>query len=855
MAFNAGAVVAELKLDTTEFRSGIFKANSEMAKLQKGIAQNASAIRGLGVAFAAVGVTMAAGLGIATKIAAEVEESENLFVESMDSMEKAARDWSETYSKALGLNRFETRRTLAVFNVMLNSIGLAKQEAFDMAKGMVSLTNDMASFYNLLTEDAFLKLQSGISGEIEPLRRLGISVDQVTVQTKAYAAGLAEQGATLTATQKVQARYLVILDATEKAQGDMERTLGSATNQMRVLSAQIVQTAADVGTALLPALKIVVSRLASLAKWVGDLAQRFPKLTAAVALSAAAFATMLIVLGGVAIVLPAIAAGATALGVGLTVLAVKLAAVTFGVSAVAGLLVTLAINHGTAKRAADDHIASLNTLIATAADVSRLEVLNTGLLAINKAMEEQAEKIDKTREALRLWSGEGGSAVAFVAKMNVQLEEQNAEMDRLIESHHEAVQTYRDLTTATEEAADATEKISRAFTDGDKAVIRFQANLLDNAAALKVARRLADEAARAFATLGEDASTKARTEAYEALVAAEKDELGVLAKIAKATADAEKAAKRAVTERMRLVEQGAAQIKRAQNQLALLATGGGAEGQRETARQTAQATIDAARGTTEQVGEIIRLAERKLATDLLNIRTAADATAAERRIAANAELYNQLGAQAEGFRVFNTRMIEARGEELIEAGANEINVDRWVRQQKARLAEETQKELSDLAKAAITVGRQIAGAFESAVSDGIMGLIEGTRTLGEVFADLGRSVLRILSDMIAKMLVFKALQTVGSFGGPVGGFATSILGGVGGGILGKTAGVFPLQESDAGPVKGKSAEREPVIEIHNFVTPEAVARAMAMRPGKSVILNVIGADADKNGPTRRRARR
>jgi len=118
---------------------------------------------------------------------------------------------------------------------------------------MTKLTYDMASFYNLKTEEAFQKLQSGITGEMEPLKRLGILVNETTTKSWALKNGIIKEGQALTETQKVRARYNVILEQTNKAQGDMERTLGSTTNVFRAIKDQVKLLSIEYGKILLPA--------------------------------------------------------------------------------------------------------------------------------------------------------------------------------------------------------------------------------------------------------------------------------------------------------------------------------------------------------------------------------------------------------------------------------------------------------------------------------------------------------------------------------------------------------------------------------------------------------------------------
>ena len=102
-------------------------------------------------------------------MANDVVESESLFKVSMEGMEGSARAWSESLSSSLGLNAFEVRKNVGTLNTMFRSMGLGEQGAYDMATSLTELANDMASFYNLSTDEAFTKLTAGITGETEPL--------------------------------------------------------------------------------------------------------------------------------------------------------------------------------------------------------------------------------------------------------------------------------------------------------------------------------------------------------------------------------------------------------------------------------------------------------------------------------------------------------------------------------------------------------------------------------------------------------------------------------------------------------------------------------------------------------------
>jgi len=142
---------------------------------------------------------------------------------------------------------------------MLTSMGLSDDESLKLSETLTQLSYDMASFYNLSPDEAFNKLKSGISGEAEPLKALGILVNENTVKSYAYANGIAKQGEALTEAQKVQARFGVIMESTKNAQGDLARTLDSPTNKLRIMQEQATQLGIQFGQILIPVLEKIIS--------------------------------------------------------------------------------------------------------------------------------------------------------------------------------------------------------------------------------------------------------------------------------------------------------------------------------------------------------------------------------------------------------------------------------------------------------------------------------------------------------------------------------------------------------------------------------------------------------------------
>ena len=237
-------------------------------------------------------------------MAMDVVESENLFEVSMGNMADAAREWSETFSEAVGLNQYEVRKQVGTFNVMLKSMGLTEDAALDMSQGFTELAYDMASFYNLKPEEAFSKIKSGVVGMSRPLQDLGIIVNETTIQAYAYKNGIAELGVELTETQKVMARYGVIMERTSDAQGDMARTIESPANQMRIFKEQINLAMIELGKGLIPVMQKVIDIVKPYIEKFTNASDRTKTLSVNLGLVFAVAGPLLFIFGQLATIIP-----------------------------------------------------------------------------------------------------------------------------------------------------------------------------------------------------------------------------------------------------------------------------------------------------------------------------------------------------------------------------------------------------------------------------------------------------------------------------------------------------------------------------------------------------------------------
>lgn len=292
----------------------IVSIEADINKLKSGLDAAAGDIGAFGKKLTIAGAGLTAGVTLplamigksALDMAMNAVESENLFEVSMGGMAESARAWSEELSASLGLNAYELRKTAGTFDVMLKSMGLGEQSAYDMSTGLSELSYDMASFYNLKPEEAFQKLQAGISGEIEPLKRLGILVNENTIKAYALKTGMIAEGEEMTEQQKIQARYGAIMEQTSLAQGDLARTMDSPTNKLRLMGEQINKLKIAFGNLLIPVLQAAMKAVQPLVEWLTNLDDKGKIIVLSVLGVVAAIGPLLTMLGTFMMLLPGI---------------------------------------------------------------------------------------------------------------------------------------------------------------------------------------------------------------------------------------------------------------------------------------------------------------------------------------------------------------------------------------------------------------------------------------------------------------------------------------------------------------------------------------------------------------------
>jgi hypothetical protein len=241
--------LSQLDKDLSEARGKVASAASTIGdSFKKAALAGGLAIVG-GVALVAKGLREC--VGPASDLNESMSKVNVVFGDSADEM----IDWSKTAATAMGMSQQKALEAAGTYGNLFSAMGLTTDESVEMSQGMTQLAADLASFNNIPVADALEKLRAGLTGEAEPLKALGINMNEATLKAKALEMGLiSSTKEALTPAAKAQAAYALIMEQSALAQGDFARTSDGLANQQKILGAQFEDIKAKIGTALLPAL-------------------------------------------------------------------------------------------------------------------------------------------------------------------------------------------------------------------------------------------------------------------------------------------------------------------------------------------------------------------------------------------------------------------------------------------------------------------------------------------------------------------------------------------------------------------------------------------------------------------------
>lgn len=194
-------------------------------------------------------------------LGSDVTEVENVVDVAFGGMAQSAYDFASTAQEQFGLSELMALRYSGTMMSVLNASGVAQRDAAEMSTTLTGLAGDLASFYNISQDNAWEKIMSGMAGEIEPLRRLGINMSIANLQSYALSQGITKSWQSMTQAEQVMLRYNYLMQASAQQQGDFARTSMTWANQVRLLQLNIQQLAATIGQGLIAAVLPAVTAL------------------------------------------------------------------------------------------------------------------------------------------------------------------------------------------------------------------------------------------------------------------------------------------------------------------------------------------------------------------------------------------------------------------------------------------------------------------------------------------------------------------------------------------------------------------------------------------------------------------
>ena len=198
-------------------------------------------------------------------------------------------EWARNAAESFGESELQAKQFTSTLGAMFKSMGVGQADMEEMSMSLAGLAGDMASFYNLDPTEAFEKLRSGISGETEPLKQLGINMSVANLEAFALSEGITTAYNSMTQAEQATLRYQYIMSATADAQGDFANTSDSLANQQRILQLEVQTLAAEIGQDLMPIAQEILTIARDGIQWISENKDALEGLAAAAGVAATAY--------------------------------------------------------------------------------------------------------------------------------------------------------------------------------------------------------------------------------------------------------------------------------------------------------------------------------------------------------------------------------------------------------------------------------------------------------------------------------------------------------------------------------------------------------------------------------------
>jgi hypothetical protein len=262
-----GSVIIDTRMDTTG--------------VQNGVSAIKQSFNGLGSAVKKIGLLIGGAFAVGklvqfgkecVELGSDLTEVQNVVDVTFTTMSDKVNEFAKNAMTSAGLSETMAKRYVGTFGAMSKSFGFSEAQAYDMSTALTQLTGDVASFYNISQDLAYIKLKSVFTGETETLKDLGVVMTQSALDQYALANGYCKTTSAMTEQEKVALRFAFVQEQLSAASGDFIRTSDSWANQVRVMQLQLQSLKATVGqglinifTPILKVINILLGKLATLA--------------------------------------------------------------------------------------------------------------------------------------------------------------------------------------------------------------------------------------------------------------------------------------------------------------------------------------------------------------------------------------------------------------------------------------------------------------------------------------------------------------------------------------------------------------------------------------------------------------
>ena len=292
----AGQIGIDLILNSTSFKKSLnniqTQANNAGSKIAKSLSgvQSQANIAGskisnsfskiakvVGTAFSVAMITRFGKSCI--DLGSDLTEVQNVVDVTFKNMSSSVNKWAKQSQSQFGLSETMAKKYVGTFGSMAEAFGFSEKQAYNMSTALTGLAGDVASFYNISQDEAYVKLKSVFSGETETLKDLGIVMTQTALDSYALSNGFGKTTSQMTEAEKVSLRFAFVQDQLKNATGDFARTQDSWANQTRILQLRFESLKATLGQGLINVFTPVLKLVNALILRVGALADKFKEFT------------------------------------------------------------------------------------------------------------------------------------------------------------------------------------------------------------------------------------------------------------------------------------------------------------------------------------------------------------------------------------------------------------------------------------------------------------------------------------------------------------------------------------------------------------------------------------------------